>query len=194
MPKISEQHRRERSELILAAAMRCFARAGVAATSVADIHRESGVSVGGIYRYFASKQEMLMAIATAEQRRLNETLTRVVAGAGAPEDLLGALVGALVEFRDSHPVDVNRLAVAGWLEAADNAELSGLLGASFAVLAEALGGRLAEWGVPAGERGELVQMLRILVMGTIAVGVIDPGAGSLPSTRGLRALVSFVGP
>jgi len=49
-------------EAILAAAFRLFARRGYAATMVADIAREAGVSPGNVYIYFRSKLEILYAI------------------------------------------------------------------------------------------------------------------------------------
>ncbi len=62
MPKISpaqEQHRRAQ---ILAAAMTCFARQGYHATAMDDVVRESGLSVGAIYSYFASKEDLFLAL------------------------------------------------------------------------------------------------------------------------------------
>ncbi|MEB4615998.1 TetR/AcrR family transcriptional regulator, partial [Leucobacter sp. M11] len=158
------------------------------------IHRESGISVGGIYRYFAGKQEILMTIAAREQERLNEVLTRVVTESATPQEFLGSLMTSLEAFRDSHPVDVDRLAVAGWLEAAENAELRRLLAESYAQLAAALDGRLGEWGIPPEDRAGLRHMLRTLVLGHVAVGVIEPGAAPAPSIDGLSALARFVDP
>lgn len=66
MPKVTEEHERKRRKQILSAAMACFARSGYRATSMEDIVRESGLSVGAIYTYFASKQELFLAL--AEQR------------------------------------------------------------------------------------------------------------------------------
>jgi AcrR family transcriptional regulator len=66
LPKVTEEHERKRREQILAAAMECFARNGYRATSIEDIVRESGLSVGAIYTYFQSKQDLFLAL--AEQR------------------------------------------------------------------------------------------------------------------------------
>ena len=49
-------------EAILAAAFRLFSSKGYAATMVADIAREAGVSPGNVYIYFHSKLEILYAI------------------------------------------------------------------------------------------------------------------------------------
>lgn len=64
MPKVSAAHRQARRQQILGAAAACFAREGFHRTSMQDIVRECGVSAGLVYRYFASKDEMIAAIAT----------------------------------------------------------------------------------------------------------------------------------
>jgi AcrR family transcriptional regulator len=71
VPRISpaqEQHRRTQ---ILHAAMTCFARQGYHATSMDDVVRESGLSVGAIYSYFPSKEELFLALS---DDRANQTL------------------------------------------------------------------------------------------------------------------------
>ncbi|MDJ0393872.1 TetR/AcrR family transcriptional regulator [Rhodococcus sp. G-MC3] len=42
--------------------MRCFAKSGFDATSMADIIAESGVSAGAIYSYFKNKQELIVHV------------------------------------------------------------------------------------------------------------------------------------
>lgn len=66
MPRVTEEHERKRREQILGAAMECFARNGYRATSVEDIVREGGLSVGAIYSYYSSKEDLFLAL--AEQR------------------------------------------------------------------------------------------------------------------------------
>ncbi len=74
MPKVTAAHEQKRREQILDAAMICFARQGYRATSMEDIVRESGLSVGEIYTYFASKEELFLAL--ADQRK-EETLAHL---------------------------------------------------------------------------------------------------------------------
>jgi AcrR family transcriptional regulator len=64
MPKVSEQHRLDRQDEIVDAALRAFRRKGFQATSMAEIIAESGLSAGAIYGYFASKSEIVLAVAT----------------------------------------------------------------------------------------------------------------------------------
>ena len=62
MPKVTEQYREAKREEIAAAALRCFAKKGFGA-SMADIIAETGLSAGAIYGHFASKQEVMLAVA-----------------------------------------------------------------------------------------------------------------------------------
>ena len=71
MPKISPAHEQQRRAQILAAAMTCFARQGYHATSMDDVVRESGLSVGAIYSYFPSKEDLFLALC---DDRANQTL------------------------------------------------------------------------------------------------------------------------
>ncbi|WP_426519975.1 TetR/AcrR family transcriptional regulator [Diaminobutyricibacter sp. McL0618] len=59
MPKVTDAHREARRHEIATAALRCFARKGFAATSMADIIAESGLSAGAIYGHYKSKDELI---------------------------------------------------------------------------------------------------------------------------------------
>lgn len=54
----------ERTAQILRAAVTLFAARGFERTTTKDIAREAGISEGTIYKYFASKQELLLAMIT----------------------------------------------------------------------------------------------------------------------------------
>jgi AcrR family transcriptional regulator len=62
VPRVSEDHLTARREQILAAARRCFLRNGLHNTSMQDLISEAGLSVGAVYRYFRSKNEIINAI------------------------------------------------------------------------------------------------------------------------------------
>jgi AcrR family transcriptional regulator len=52
----------KKREAVLAAGKSLFARKGYHATGISDIRRETGLSTGTIYNYFASKEEILTSI------------------------------------------------------------------------------------------------------------------------------------
>jgi AcrR family transcriptional regulator len=62
MPKVTQSHLDARRQQILDAARDRFASHGFARTSMADIVSESGLSNGAIYRYFTSKEELVVAV------------------------------------------------------------------------------------------------------------------------------------
>lgn len=80
MPKVTDEYRASRRDEIAHAAMRAFHRGGFHATSMADIIAESGLSAGAIYGHFASKGEIIVAVAEkaidARMDEMEEILAR----------------------------------------------------------------------------------------------------------------------
>ncbi|MFR0357698.1 TetR/AcrR family transcriptional regulator [Streptomyces sediminimaris] len=97
MPRITPERREARRAQIVAAARRCFAREGFHQTSMPDIAAAAGVSAGAPYRYFASKEEIILAIAGDAFRLIFEPMERVAVAADAPSlsDLAAASLQAL---------------------------------------------------------------------------------------------------
>jgi len=75
MPRLSDASRLKRRDDIAAAAMRCFARDGFAATTMADIIREAGSSAGSVYSNFESKADLVRYAASSALRTLTATVT-----------------------------------------------------------------------------------------------------------------------
>lgn len=63
MPRVPDAYIRARADEILAAATRCFARAGYRGVSMGDVATEAGLSVGALYRYFNGKEHLFSALA-----------------------------------------------------------------------------------------------------------------------------------
>ena len=70
MPRISQTHRVAQEERFIDAARRCFTRLGVEGTSMEQVRTEAGVSAGLMYRYFASKADLIDALAGEAMARL----------------------------------------------------------------------------------------------------------------------------
>src|ERR1700678_384026 len=75
MPKVSQAHLDARRQQIVDAARTRFASHGFARTSMADIVTESGLSTGAIYRYFTSKDEIVIAVCEQASDAFPEALT-----------------------------------------------------------------------------------------------------------------------
>ncbi|WP_213452979.1 TetR/AcrR family transcriptional regulator [Rhizomonospora bruguierae] len=117
MPRVSESHRAARREQILAAGRRCFTRNGFHATSMQDVIAEAGLSIGAVYRYFGSKQELVTAIA----EDVIGGADGVLAGLARehPDTGLAEVLEHALEFVDaeSGPDGALRVAVQVWAEA-----------------------------------------------------------------------------
>jgi TetR/AcrR family transcriptional regulator, transcriptional repressor of aconitase len=68
VPKVSQEHLESRRRQITEAALACFSRQGFHRTTMQDIVGESGLSAGAVYRYFASKESIVAALADEHHR------------------------------------------------------------------------------------------------------------------------------
>ena len=117
MPKITDTKREERRQQILDAALRCFSRDGFHATTTADIVRESGLSQGALYLYFATKDDIVVAL--ADDRHQGEVFLNALAK--SEQDPIAGLM-LLVELYgktlgDPRRTDMRRVGIQGWAEA-----------------------------------------------------------------------------
>ena len=116
MPKVNQAHLDQRRQLILDAAGACFAREGFQRTTMRDIIQQAGVSAGGIYGYFGSKEDIIAAIAAgrhAREAELIDAAARVEIGQGI-DMLLKAFLGSL---GDPAERGGRRLGIQLWAEA-----------------------------------------------------------------------------
>ncbi|TQM45322.1 TetR/AcrR family transcriptional regulator [Pseudonocardia cypriaca] len=114
MPRVSEQHLAARRQQILDAAAGLFAERGFARTSMSDVVRESGLSMGAVYRYFPSKADLVIAVGEGRGGEVDGEFP-----AERARDLLARLA-ALVGPGSSHA----RLSVQVWGEAAVEPDLA----------------------------------------------------------------------
>jgi len=83
---------------ILAVAAECFATHGYAATSLRDIARDVGVTVGAIYVHFPSKGRLLVAVYEEGVGRIGRAVDSAIAGTGTPWELLAAAAAAHLDM------------------------------------------------------------------------------------------------
>ncbi len=62
MPKVLPAYLENRRQQIIDASAACFARGGFHRTTMHDICSEAGLSPGALYRYFESKEEIILAM------------------------------------------------------------------------------------------------------------------------------------
>jgi AcrR family transcriptional regulator len=93
-------------DAIVEAAAQVFEREGLAATTN-RIAERAGVSIGTLYQYFPNKQALLHELAErhmdAVDRRFDAEFARLRVRPPSWEEVLPALVGALIELHASRP-------------------------------------------------------------------------------------------
>jgi AcrR family transcriptional regulator len=90
VPKVSKNYRDARRQEILSAARRVFVRNGFHAASMQDLFAEAQLSSGAVYRYFAGKDEVVLAIAEDSMAEVLATIRAV----GSDNSSIGAALAA----------------------------------------------------------------------------------------------------
>ncbi|KIZ16603.1 TetR/AcrR family transcriptional regulator [Streptomyces natalensis] len=191
MPRITAGRREAKRAEIVAAARRCFARDGFHQTSMPDIAAEAGVSAGAPYRYFTSKEEIILAIAGDAFRLIFEPVERLAESADAPSvaelvaAALGTISGETVQDATGREVAVEELlrcVVQTWAEVLRNDEVRGPAAEGFekvrATIADALRRGRAAGTAPAAidpDRAARVVMglLHGFLLQRVAFGLAD---------------------
>jgi AcrR family transcriptional regulator len=120
MPKISAARRDQRRQQILEAALACFSEQGFHQTGMAMIVERSGLSHGAVYGYFASKDDIIEAL--ADDRHQREALLNA-AGLDVSDPLAGLLhlIRAYAHaLGQPDALPGRRVGVHGWSEALRN--------------------------------------------------------------------------
>lgn len=116
MPRVSDEHLAARRQQILDAARICFSRDGFHATSMQDVIAEANLSVGAVYRYFKSKQDLVSSIAEQVLDGADEVFAEI--GAHEPPLPLADAMDRALDFVDAEtgPDGAMRIALQVWSE------------------------------------------------------------------------------
>jgi TetR/AcrR family transcriptional repressor of nem operon len=101
-PKEHKHHTRER---IVEAAAAAFRQQGIAQVGVADIMRRAGLTHGGFYAHFASKDDLLVEALTHASAQVTSMLETPLKDAASTNRLLEAAMTYLSSFHLTHPED-----------------------------------------------------------------------------------------
>ena len=105
MPRVSAAHEQEIRDRILAAALRVFSEKGYHNATIADVVRESGLSVGAIYTYFTGKDELIrLSCDQIATRGLDQLAQRLAPATSTAERMAIAIrlfVEAIDEYEDA---------------------------------------------------------------------------------------------
>ena len=193
MPRVSEEHLIARREQILAAARVCFLSKGLHNTSMQDLIHEAGLSVGAVYRYFKSKNEIIVAIAATVVGNVQEHIDGV-AGRRLPlADSMSLVLDAVEE--QLGPGGFLPIALQVWSEATIDPTIGAIVRERY----EALRASMRVLVVHAVEDGELAPDADVDAVTAVLYGML-PGYAlqrmltGLPDkatyTAGVRTLIN----
>jgi AcrR family transcriptional regulator len=180
-------------ERILDGAGRAFKASGFRATAVPAIAAEAGVSVGLIYRYFPSKEELFLAVCASETEATLDELAASLGQIADPRERLEAAVG---QFVTSLEEGWGAIVIHAWAEADRNPRVRDMLRRVFdqqrGFAAMFIREAIARGEAPADIDTEAVSLAAgLLLHGSIAYQV-ERGTGFDPdSVR--RAIVTVLG-
>jgi AcrR family transcriptional regulator len=120
MRRANAQLQSDRRGEILAAAQRCFVRAGFHGASMQDICAEAGMSPGNLYRYFPSKEAIIAGIAERDRAEVAQQFER----ADLSQGLFAMLEGMAQHYFREYPRERVLLCTEIMSEARRNPEIA----------------------------------------------------------------------
>ena len=151
MPRVSQAHEQEIRDRIVAAAVRVFGDKGFHSSTIADVCRESGLSVGAIYTYFSSKEELFRLSCDQIAARGLDELAERLAGATSTAQRMRIAIDLYIETIDEYAGAPGQISlVQAWAEADREPSVRAMLAARRERLVGA-GQLLIRQGMAAGE-------------------------------------------
>lgn len=178
MPRLTAARAQARREQIIEAAMTCFTRRGLHATTMHDICRESGLSPGAVYCWFTSKEDIIEAVA-AERHARERKMLEAALQAGDPATALRRFVDACFDWlADAAEIERRRVGVLVWAEALLDDRLRGIVEAGIGQRSMALDFVRAGQGagtLPGGvDPDALTRVILALIQGFILQQAWEP--------------------
>ena len=96
-----------KSEKILDAALMLFSTQGFYATTIPDIAKAMGMSVGNIYNYFSSKEMLAKEIIKYSSDILGSEIRKVNESEGSAKEKISKIVAIYFEMASSKPQHIN---------------------------------------------------------------------------------------
>ena len=142
---LPEQARREQ---ILSAARRCFIESGYHPTRMDDIARAAGLSKGGVYFHFKSKQEVFESLVDEEFQAYMRFLEEVTSGSALVAEKMQNIAAHYMEYFNAAPDAPRFFIVMGEMALRDEALASKLLEMQTAFIVQV--SKLIDQGVAEG--------------------------------------------
>ncbi len=166
-----------RREQILDAAEACFVRNGFHRTTMSDLAREAAMSQGNFYRYFASKEDIVLAMAERDRARG----AALVAEMERDGDRRASLNGILERFFTGITREAAVLRLDLWAETTRNPAIAALVDRSEAEARAWLCGMFAALAAsPDCDPASMFEAINPLMKGIVVGRAILPGYDPAP--------------
>jgi TetR/AcrR family transcriptional regulator, transcriptional repressor for nem operon len=161
-------------ERIVDAAARAIRRSGYGGTAVADIMKDAGLTHGGFYAHFASREAMLAEAADRAGAESVAALTRVVAAA-PPREALQALLRAYLSKAHVEGAETGcPLAALGSEMPRQAPEVRRAATRRIKEMIDLVGRQSPDWGQPGAHEHALVTVATMVGALLLARAVDDP--------------------
>lgn len=138
MPKISNEQKISRRKQIMQAALTCAARKGFHQTSMRDICKEAKMSIGAVYNYYKSKEEILAAIAKEGRQTKRVILERLKECRNARESFQGLFKYFFLLYKNGSFRTYGSIDLETYCEAMRNEEIRRIMQEEYESLANTL--------------------------------------------------------
>ncbi|HEX7173609.1 MAG TPA: TetR/AcrR family transcriptional regulator [Candidatus Limnocylindria bacterium] len=125
MPRSTAAHATEMRQRILDGAHRAMLTGGYRGTTMPEIATEASVSVGLLYRYFSSKEELYLAMCESVTQAQLDDLAVQLGQIADPRERLESAIGLFIESLEAERW--GPIVIAGWAEADVNPALRDML-------------------------------------------------------------------
>jgi TetR/AcrR family transcriptional regulator, repressor for uid operon len=194
MPRLSPDRLQERRDSLLEGCMRCFAVRGFHQTSMRDLCDALEISPGGLYRYFKSKEEIIVTLIEKDRQQWQQALALL------PRDqTLEQSLKSLIQFaKSTHATDpaMGRVWLQVIAEAATKPEVAPILRDHYAAMTDEIEALVKR----AQKRGEVSRRFSAKVLGTFLMSafdglllriVVDPSAAVDTLTRDFQKIIHY---
>jgi AcrR family transcriptional regulator len=125
MPKLKPEELESRRQEIIVAASACFLRNGFHQTTTDEICREASITPGGLYHYFASKEDLIAAVIDHSASVIVNRLSQMIKEADSAQSALRQAQGLFMQTMQDEELDnATRLEIEIWAEALKNEKIA----------------------------------------------------------------------
>lgn len=173
-----------RRELILDAAEKCFVRNGLHRTTIQDLSTETEMSQGNIYRYFKSKEDIVLGLALRQREQATARIKNRASNISAVDCLFDVLITYFVDADRNRAV----LALDLWSEFNRTPAVRQMLAESEAGLRTYFITVVLEAGYSGGDVESFYQTASVLMKGALVSRAVQADYNPQPVISQLRAL------